>query len=323
MNDFARCIEYLLLNHDCVVVPGMGAFIAQHQEARIDTSEEVMLPPYRLVRFNAAIQQQDGMLRAAVQDIYGIGSNEADQKICTWFTELQQTLEDCDGADFGSIGTFNWENGQLTFIPTEAGITTPEFYALDAFHLQEIQQEERNRTPMLQTTGKDITIRINRSVANYVAAACAAIVLFLSFSTPVRNTETVTFEQKSSSELFLPAHLLYAPLPEQAAEVPTAKRIEAIKKPSIRPDSTPKTTEDQRIDAHYCIVVASAVTRTNGSKYVESLQTQGHKTARLLEKGKVTRVVLGAYKTKEEAQEAARELRNQNKEFEQAWVYSL
>lgn len=322
MNDFARCIEYLLLNHDCVVVPGMGAFIAQHQEARIDADEEVMLPPYRLVRFNTAIQQEDGVLRNAVQQIYGLSPFEADRKIGLWMSELQQMLEDCGTADFGCIGIFTEEAGQMSFTSAEAGITTPLFYALDAFHLQEIPQEKTAATPMVQATKQEITIRIKRSVANYVAAACVAVVLFLSFSTPVRNTDAITFKQKSSTEFFLPAHLLDIPQPKKVPETPASKAVISTAKSSIPSKPAAHTPESKPIDAGYCIVIASAIPSSNARQYVEILQSQGHKTARVLEKGKVTRVVLGAYETREEAQKAARKLRNQSEEFEQAWVYA-
>ena len=33
-------IEYLMLSHDCVVVPGFGAFIAQHNESIIPSEND-------------------------------------------------------------------------------------------------------------------------------------------------------------------------------------------------------------------------------------------------------------------------------------------
>ena len=36
VNSITRHIEYLILRHDCVIVPELGAFIAQYSPARID-----------------------------------------------------------------------------------------------------------------------------------------------------------------------------------------------------------------------------------------------------------------------------------------------
>ena len=37
-------IEYLLLRHDCVVVPGFGAFINARSEARVDSESGQVYP---------------------------------------------------------------------------------------------------------------------------------------------------------------------------------------------------------------------------------------------------------------------------------------
>ena len=36
MNQLPTLVEYLLLNHDYVVMPGVGTFIVQQQDARWD-----------------------------------------------------------------------------------------------------------------------------------------------------------------------------------------------------------------------------------------------------------------------------------------------
>ena len=55
-------IEYLISDHDCVVVPGLGAFIAQYIHAEIDLERGVILPPRRVLSFNAAVCHNDGVL---------------------------------------------------------------------------------------------------------------------------------------------------------------------------------------------------------------------------------------------------------------------
>lgn len=44
MNPFFQHIEFLLLRHDCVVIPGLGAFIVNMVPAHIDYEKGWSLP---------------------------------------------------------------------------------------------------------------------------------------------------------------------------------------------------------------------------------------------------------------------------------------
>ena len=55
-------IEYLMTRHDCVAIPGWGAFIANYNIARYDEEREVMEHPCRTLGFNAGVDHNDGLL---------------------------------------------------------------------------------------------------------------------------------------------------------------------------------------------------------------------------------------------------------------------
>ena len=55
-------IEHLILRHDCVVIPGIGALIAHYIPAYIDTELECIFPPKRKLTFNPSINHNDGLL---------------------------------------------------------------------------------------------------------------------------------------------------------------------------------------------------------------------------------------------------------------------
>lgn len=324
MNEFALCIEYLLLSHDCIVVPGLGAFIAQHQEARYDDSEETMLPPYRQVRFNAELQHQDSLITTSIQQIYGIQQSEAEKKLGMWVTDFLQNLEDCGSTDFGSIGVFTDDDEQISFTPAEAGITTQDFYALDAFHLQQIIADEETSSPIQETDKENIVIRINRQFVSYVAAACIAILLFLSFSTPVGNSDPITYGQHTTSELFVPTNLMISQpekdVKQQEVNPTTEMTISEQPSTSSIQSPTPEVKEEKQDLPCYCIVVASAVSQKNAERYVEILKQRGFDSARILDNGRITRVVVGSYQTEEEAGVAVRQIHRQSEEYKYAWV---
>ena len=45
MIELTKHIEILLLENDCVIVPGLGGFIAHHQPAHYEEDEGLFLPP--------------------------------------------------------------------------------------------------------------------------------------------------------------------------------------------------------------------------------------------------------------------------------------
>lgn len=66
MNDLALHIEYLLLRHDCVIVPGLGAFLAHKSGAKFDESTGMLVPPARLLGFNSELTHNDDLLVESV-----------------------------------------------------------------------------------------------------------------------------------------------------------------------------------------------------------------------------------------------------------------
>ena len=52
MKKLAKHIEVLLLENNCVIVPGLGGFIAHYQPAHFDETRNEWVPPMRTFGFN-------------------------------------------------------------------------------------------------------------------------------------------------------------------------------------------------------------------------------------------------------------------------------
>ncbi len=250
MNSLPTLIEYLLLTHDYVVVPGMGTFIAQQTAAHRNDEEEAFLPPVRSLRFNAGLNHEDNLLPDSIKSIYNTTPEQAEQMLTVWVSEFAQALEDEQELEFGTLGIFTRErNGSLVFTSHESGIASPDFYGLDAFHMSEVQPERRAKivpmTATMETSEKEITIRINRRIANIFVAACAAILLFLVFNSPIPGSAGI--EQRSSvRELLMgkfdsEAHSLpvEAPKTESPKTKTIVKHITVYKMPEVKKPEQP------------------------------------------------------------------------------------
>ena len=67
----------LFLDHDCIVVPGLGGFVCNRQPAQYNEGRQELTPPYRSVLFNERLVHHDGVLAQAVSRAQGITFDQA------------------------------------------------------------------------------------------------------------------------------------------------------------------------------------------------------------------------------------------------------
>lgn len=115
-------IEYLLLRHDCVIVPGIGAFIASPVPAAIDYENGTVTPPGRRVMFNRAVTLDDGLLANSIARKSGISFEEARQVVVRYVANTTADLESGKTVDFGKLGTLSMgEEKNIMFSPATPG----------------------------------------------------------------------------------------------------------------------------------------------------------------------------------------------------------
>ena len=328
MNQFPTLIEYLLLNHDYVVIPGLGTFIAQQMNAKRNEVEEVFLPPIRSVRFNAELIHTDNLIINAIEEINNVSSEQAEQILATWVEDFKQELDDNECVEFGALGVFSMEAGNtLLFTPQEAGVTTPEYYGLDAFHMNAIQSESQADiiplTASMEANDKAIIIRINRRIANMVVAACAIVLLFLFINNPMPTLDNAG-QQSSLKELLMPTKNVENPvgITENPMKVNANEEVKDVAEDIIA-ESTPKAVEEIQTTDEYCIVMASAISQKNAESFVNKLNNEGFDNARVMITGKMVRVVVGHYATANEAYQAANKIHQLSTKYRSAWVHHL
>ena len=128
MIEIERHIEILLLDNDCVIVPGLGGFTAHHVEARFDEADGVFVPPLRTLGFNSQLKINDSLLAQSYVEAYDISYPEALRKIEGEVEELRQRLSNDGFYELTDIGVLEInEDGNIEFTPCEAGILTPIF----------------------------------------------------------------------------------------------------------------------------------------------------------------------------------------------------
>ena len=153
MVELAKHIEILLLNNDCVIVPGFGGFMAHHVDAVYDEEENLFLPPSRTLGFNPQLHINDSLLAQSYVEAYDISYPDAIKRIEGEVSEMRQTINNQGYFELPDIGVIQTnEDGNLEFEPCCAGILTPELYALTSFDFDVLSSlPEKQEEPVVAT----------------------------------------------------------------------------------------------------------------------------------------------------------------------------
>jgi hypothetical protein len=116
--DISPYISNLLFDHDCVIVPGFGGFVANYKPAEIIHAEHTIYPPSKAISFNKYLRNNDGLLVNAVRSNRNISFDEATQLIALWVNSSNSLLKHNESLHLAKIGVLqNDIEGNTQFIP--------------------------------------------------------------------------------------------------------------------------------------------------------------------------------------------------------------
>lgn len=130
MTSLSRHICYLLQRHDCVVVPGWGAFIAHAESACVNEDCCVGAAPRRWISFNPALATDDGVLVQSVVRREQIPYARALQMVEAEVASLKARLELDGKLAIKGVGSFISSGSEASpeFVPeAEGGVANARF----------------------------------------------------------------------------------------------------------------------------------------------------------------------------------------------------
>lgn len=266
-------IEILLLNNDCVIVPGLGGFMAHHECAQYNADSQTFTPPLRQLGFNSQLTINDSLLAQSYIEAYDISYPEAIRRIESEVTELRQMLNHDGRCELNGIGSLMLNSdGKIEYEPCGSGILTPDFYGLNIVNIKPLvdsvapiktvtEKQERttignhlnseapqpapelsivheNTDDVVENSGdeNESTISIKISTLKYISAAACALALFM-FALP--------FGQSTQPELtksYMDTGILYNILPDKVKGLDTTKQTINFVKEEAQADSIANTS---------------------------------------------------------------------------------
>ena len=94
MVHLTKYIVQLLHDHDCVIVPEFGGFVAQYKPASLDRVTGFYSPPSKQILFNINLKNNDGLLANIVAQEQDISFQRAIQVIADFVTTINKELKE-------------------------------------------------------------------------------------------------------------------------------------------------------------------------------------------------------------------------------------
>ena len=326
MKRVVKHIEQLLYQEECVVVPGLGAFIRHHQSATTDLSKGLIYPGRSEVTFNAALSQSDGLLVQSYSKAFSFGYKKALALLESDVQELKASLAEFGVVQLGQIGklTQDRSDGLISFIPNPDHPFSIECYGLQPVAILPRVQNDALRVaqPSSSRKRKDIYyLPINLRAVKYGAAAVVVTALALLIPTQKLSNPSsdkiqyqagfLTTQQKvkeASPQKSAPAEALKVTATESSAEAATQKQFKEIHLP----------IGEQR----FYVVIASLSTEEQYQKFLQDHQknlSQLNNAGVIISKT-FYRVFADGFDTVEEANKFLNQL-SKNPDYSSAWVY--
>lgn len=344
MIELAKHIEILLLENDCVIIPGFGGFIAHYNPAIWLDEESILIPPARTIGFNPQLKMNDGILAQSFMETYHINFPNATKILQKKTEELIEILHKEGRIDLINIGEISLSvHDSYVFSPYNDQIISSKLYALNSFEIKELRKleyctEKKISTPASIDLKKNYIIRINRTFLRSTAAAIAAIAVFFCLSSPIANTyvEKENYARILPSELFNRVEqysLLTTPI-KNTANNPVnkivAKRFIKTTPIAVKEIKVPEPAEIQTIPEDvpeqkntstykYHLIVASVVNIKSAEPIVDEYRSKGYADAcTVIGDGRI-RISLMSYSTHEEAYKQLQVL-HKNEAYKNAWL---
>ena len=188
MIELAQHIEVLLLENDCVIVPGLGGFVAHYTPAMRVAEENVFLPPTRIIGFNPQLKMNDGLLVQSYMAVYDTDFSDATRIVEKEVAHIFTALHEEGKVDLPNIGELRYS------IHGIYELKKPYMEKTIRYSVPVVPEDKKRR----------FEIKFNRSYLSNAVAMIAVVALFFFLSTPIENTEVVegNYAQLLPNELF-------------------------------------------------------------------------------------------------------------------------
>ncbi len=267
-----------------MIVPNVGAFVAQHIGAAFDSRQMRMTPPRKEIIFNAQVRHNDGLLASYVSKECGVSMAEAMKSVDDYAASINRQLKQGSSVMIAGLGSLVMKGGKVNFTPNSSVVLLKTSYGFAPIVVSEhvqVAEIRKSQSRLKQVVG--------------TAAVLAVMLLIPSQVTDNEADRTLVSASVISSFIQDPTQISgVAPEDVEAVEPST----------EVKP---------------YHIIVASFARDSQADDYIKKQEMRGvNGLVKLVGKNKV-RVSVASFATRAEAAKANRNIRKMPG-YESAWI---
>ena len=298
----SKLVSELLVEHDCVTVPGLGSFLGNFKSAHYDLENEKFYPPSKQISFNSQIKANDGLLAKHISEKsnteYDLSLKEIHQEVIKITLSLKK-----QSVELKDIGELNLnKEGNIVFTPSLAKNFLKDSFGLSPIYIKELSKEEGFNKKEISFKPKVRSIKKSKFYQSAAVWAC----LIFGASSIYYNINNDLLEQKLAYEQNL-----------------RNESFSKVQKAVFDLGSLPSLTINVNRKASQFYIIAGAFrVSKNAENLVATLKEKGYdsKVLPLNEKG-LNPVAFEGFSNRVEAVKGLRSI--QKKENKDAWLLDI
>ncbi|MDR1720335.1 MAG: SPOR domain-containing protein [Dysgonamonadaceae bacterium] len=350
---------HLLTKHECVVIPGFGAFVVYPDPLSFSQTFGRIYAPTVAVGFNPELVHNDGLLTHSIMAAQQISYNEANLHVRRFSEELALRLKEERKVEIPLLGKLQLSSeSKIIFSPVDLPVCNAVNYGFSHFTIPLLADQKMPRVAddSGQKDADVLWIPLNKRILKAVGSVAAVVLLFLLFSTPLgeqttRTNSAVLFSM-IGKQMPQPLHEVVFPITvdEDSVHIDTVDinitnidhddinptNIDAIyanideidivtnvevEKTTSEPAATPAVESETINKKRYYIVVGSLPTQRLAEKELSIVQAHFQRAAILQSNGRF-RIYVEQFADKKEAETYLNGFRAKNPAYEDAWLLS-
>ena len=317
-------ISFLLCEHNCVVIPDFGGFVANYESARIDSRSHFMYAPKKSIVFNKSLQNNDGLLVNEIASCEGLTFKQAKKELDKYVLDLKESLKLYKKVFIEEVGTLLYTSeGNILFVQSNSrnhlldsfGLSTVQYPAIQRTSVQEQFEEKIKRIDKKHLTS-------NKKV--WLKAAAVLLPLFMVSALGISNKKKIqtTYANlspfSSSNTEIVETKKSYS-LDKFDIESPTNDIEQAVISFYEAKDNMVTTPID--LDKHF-IIAGAFSSEKNAQKMIAKLKDANFGNSKIVNQSHsgLYRVCYDGFSNSSEALSALRKIKKTNPS---AWLLSL
>jgi len=302
--NFAQYISELLVDNDCVIIPGLGGFVANYQSAVVSGNAHVsFMPPSKQLLFNIKLNQNDGLLVTKILLCQNITYKQAEEQVFDFVYGIKKELYQTGAFSLEGIGILLLNTtGAIEFQPTVDTNLFAESFGLSTFVFPQLNYGIRAKH---RVTFKQNVPKRNATVLKTIKQVAVVIPMLLLLA--ILPTVYLKNSQQSSFSFF------------NTSERESVKTEKPIVVPVRNIKQTAKLVVKSGADYH--IIIGCFKNIQTANKLCENFKTKGFKTS-ILNINDMYKVSLQSFNDLREANNVLISFQEAHPEFSDSWILS-